>query len=322
MQYRTLGKTGIQVSEIGFGAWGIGGEMWKGADDAESLRALHTAADLGLTFIDTALAYGRGHSERLVGKFLKERKASITVATKIPPKNSRWPARPGTPLAEAFPADYIVSCTEQSLKNLDLDTIDIQQLHVWDDSWAALDGWKEAIARLKADGKIRHTGISINDHQPENALRAAETGLIDVFQVIYNIFDQSPERELLPYCERHRIGVIVRVPFDEGGLTGTIAPESTFPEGDWRHSYFRGERKAEVSRRATALKALLSQEASSLPELALRFCLHHGAVSTVIPGMRSVRNVEANCAVSDGRKLTGELIARLRDHAWDKNYYG
>lgn len=321
MQYRILGRTGIHVSEIGFGAWGIGGELWQGAEDTESLRALHAAADAGLNFIDTARAYGNGHSERLVGKFLRERKDRITVATKIPPKNRRWPARAGTPLAEAFPADYIVKCTEESLKNLQVETIDLQQLHVWSDEWADREEWRKALEQLKAEGKIRFAGISINDHQPSNGLAAAATGAIDAFQVIYNIFDQTPEDELFPYCVTHNIGIIDRVPFDEGALTGTVTPDTTFPPKDFRNSYFRGERKAEVQRRVGPLRALLGDEAETLPELALRFCLHPRAVSTVIPGMRSVRNVTANCAVSDGRILSPRLLADLRKHAWEKNYY-
>jgi len=322
MQYRPLGKTGLRVSEIGFGAWGIGREMWLGAIDSESLRALHTAADLGLNFIDTALAYGQGHSEQLVGRLLRERKEPITIATKIPPKNGIWPARPGSKLADVFPASYIIECTERSLKNLGLPTIDVQQFHVWLDDWAGEDEWKGAVEKLKKEGKIRYVGISINDHQPSNGLRTAATGLIDSFQVIYNIYEQSPEKELLPYCAQHNIGVIVRVPLDEGALTGMITPETTFAEGDWRNHYFRGTRKEEVFRRGNELTKLLGAEASTLAELALRFCLRHPAVSTVIPGMRSAKNVAANCGTSDGRKLSDGLMTSLRSHSWEKNYYG
>jgi aryl-alcohol dehydrogenase-like predicted oxidoreductase len=321
MNYRALGRTGLEISEISFGAWGIGGGMWQGSRDGESTAALHKAVDLGVNFIDTALAYGDGHSERLVGKFLRERKEKIFVATKIPPKNQRWPARSGTPLADAFPGEYIVRCTEESLKNLGADTIDVQQFHVWDDGWAGAPEWQEAFERLKKEGKIRFAGISINDHQPSNALKAAATGKIDCFQVIYNIFDQSPEKELFPYCLEHKLGIIVRVPLDEGGLTGTISPETTFPDGDWRHHYFRGDRKAQVSSRATALQALLGKDAATLPELALRFCLQHRAVSTVIPGMRTALHAEMNSAVSDGKKLSAPLLAELRRHAWERNFY-
>jgi aryl-alcohol dehydrogenase-like predicted oxidoreductase len=321
MHYKPLGKTGIEVSEVGYGAWGIGGEMWLGAVDTESMKAMHEAADLGLNFIDTALAYGEGHSETLVGRFLKERKEQITVATKIPPKNRIWPSRPGTPLSEAFPYDHIIASTEQSLRNLNVVTIDILQLHVWNDDWADQDEWKRAFAKLKEQGKVRHFGISINDHQPSNGVLAAATGLIDTFQVIYNIFDQTPEEKLFPVCREMNLGIIARVPFDEGALTGTITPGTTFPPGDFRNNYFAGERKEEVFRRTERLKRLLGIEAGSLPELALRFCLHPPAVSTVIPGMRSIRNVRANCSVSDGRTLSDSLLAQLRGHAWKKNFY-
>jgi aryl-alcohol dehydrogenase-like predicted oxidoreductase len=321
MQYRTLGNSGIKVSEIGYGAWGIGGAMWQGAKDDESIKALHRAIDLGLNFIDTALVYGDGHSEMLVGKVVRERKEKLSVASKIPPKNMRWPAHPGTPIADAFPFDHIVKSTETSLKNLKLDTIDVQQFHVWDDSWANATEWQEAIAYLKEQGKIRYFGISINDHQPSNALQAAATGLVDSFQVIYNIFDQTPGKDLLPLCQRLNIGIIVRVPLDEGGLTGTISESTTFPSGDFRNKYFRDNRKQQVAERINALQPLLGSEARSISELALRFCLHHPAVSTVIPGMRSIKNVEANCSYSDGKKLSEKMIAALQDHAWDRNFY-
>lgn len=322
MKYRTLGRTNISVSEIGYGAWGIGGALWQGSGDDESVKALNRAVDLGLNFIDTALAYGDGHSEKLVGGLLRTRKERITVATKIPPKNQRWPASPSSTLDEVFPSRYIIECTERSLKNMGVETIDLQQFHVWNDSWTDRQEWQEAIATLKQQGKIRFFGISINDHQPSNALRLAATGLLDTVQVIYNIFDQSPERELFPYCAEHNIGVIVRVPLDEGSLTGTITTETTFPRGDFRNNYFRGERKKQVVERVGRLSQLLGTEASTLPELALRFCLHHPAVSTVIPGMRRVKNAEANCAVSDGRVLSSGLIAELRGHAWERNFYG
>jgi aryl-alcohol dehydrogenase-like predicted oxidoreductase len=321
MHYRTLGNTGLRISEIGFGAWGIGGSMWLGGNDADSLRALHAAAELGVNFVDTALAYGDGHSESLVGRFVKERKEQIVIATKIPPKNGRWPARPGSLLKDVFPYDYIVRCTDRSLKHLGTARIDLTQFHVWLDDWADADEWKRAIEDLKRAGKIRFAGISINDHQPWNALRAAATGSIDSFQVIYNIFDQSPEDQLLPVAQEHGIGIIARVPFDEGALTGAIGPDSTFPRGDWRHDYFRGERKAEVAKRVEPLRALLGPEASTLPELALKFCLHHPAVSTVIPGMRTEKNVRMNCTASDGRKLSDTLVGELRKHRWEKNFY-
>ena len=321
MNYRRLGRTGYKVSEIAFGAWGIGGTQWIGARDEESIRALHRAADLGLDFIDTALAYGDGHSERVVGRFLKERGDGIVVATKVPPRNQIWPAARESRLEEVFPAAHIVSSTETSLRNLGVDCIDLQQFHVWNDRWVGLSEWQETVSKLKSSGKVRHWGISINDYQPENGLAAAGTGLIDSFQVIYNIFEQAPEDRLFPYCDQHDIGVIVRVPLDEGSLTGKIGPETTFPPGDWRNDYFRGNRKLEVKQHVDRLGFLLHDGVSTLTEAALRFCLSNSSVSTVIVGMRSVEHVEENCAVSDGRMLPSDDLLALRSHAWPHDYY-
>jgi len=147
MNYRTLGKTGLTISEVGYGAWGIGKSAWIGASDAESVKALHRSIDLGLNFIDTALAYGEGHSERLVGQLTKERSETIYVATKIPPKNRRWPAQFGVSVAETFPAAHVIACTEVSLKNLGLETIDVQQFHVWSDEWVNQGNWLEAVQK-------------------------------------------------------------------------------------------------------------------------------------------------------------------------------
>lgn len=321
MHYRTLGKTGLQVSEIGFGAWGIGKGMWIGAEDEESIRALHRAIDLGVNFIDTALVYGDGHSEELVGRVIRARSERVYVATKVPPKNGEWPARPGVPVTEVFPAGHVMACAEQSLRNLGLDVIDVLQLHVWSDEWVGQGDWLEAVERLKRQGKIRFFGISINDHEPDNALRLIETGVVDTVQVIYNIFDQSPEDRLFPACQRHNVGVIVRVPLDEGGLTGRITPETTFPEGDWRNHYFKGDRKRQVYERVQRILQDLGITADQLPDVALRFTLSHPAVSTVIPGMRSVRNVEANCRAGDGRGLPREQLEKLKAHRWIRNFY-
>jgi aryl-alcohol dehydrogenase-like predicted oxidoreductase len=240
MKYRRLGRTGYEVSEIGYGAWGIGGSMWIGARDDVSLKALNLAVDLGVNFIDTALAYGNGHSERIIGNLLKERSERIYVATKIPPMNLLWPAPDDARLSAVFPTRHIVESTETSLKNLRVDCIDLQQFHVWNDRWSTQDEWQAAIQKLKKEGKVRYFGISINDYQPENGIRAAETGLIDTFQVIYNIFEQAPQDRLFPYCRRKDVGIIARVPLDEGALTGKITESSTFPEGDWRNHYFSG----------------------------------------------------------------------------------
>ncbi|MEH7484512.1 aldo/keto reductase [Neobacillus drentensis] len=321
MNYRLLGKTGLKVSEIGYGAWGIGNTGWLGAKDDESLKALHKSIDLGLNFIDTALGYGNGHSERLVGQVMRERQETIYVSTKIPPKNRIWPAQPGVILAEAFPKEYIITCTEESLRNLGIETIDVQQFHVWSDDWVNQGDWLEAIEQIKKQGKIKYFGVSINDHQPENAIKLIETGLVDTVQVIYNIFDQGPEDALLPACEKHKVGVIVRVPLDEGGLTGRITPESQFEEGDFRNNYFKNERKLEVYNRVQSIVTDLNISVDDMAETALRYILSHSAVSTVIPGMRSIRNVERNCKVRDGKGLSIEAVEKLKSHRWVRNFY-
>jgi aryl-alcohol dehydrogenase-like predicted oxidoreductase len=321
VNHRMLGRTGLEVSEIGYGAWGIGGTLWLGADDEESLRALHRAVNLGLNLIDTALGYGNGHSEELVGQVVRERGEQVHVATKIPPKNGRWPAPDGVDPEDAFPADHVRSCTERSLRNLGLETIDVQQFHVWSDEWVGRGSWLDAIEQLKSEGKIRAFGVSINDHQPANALKLIESGAVDSVQVIYNVFDQSPEDELLPACIEHGIGVLARVPFDEGALTGTIGPDTEFPEGDFRNRYFRDDRRQQVADRVQAILDDLGIEREQLPEVALRYVLSDPAVSAVIPGMRSVRNVERNCAVGDGKGLPAEQVAALKRHRWDRNFY-
>lgn len=321
MRYRTLGRTGLQVSEIGYGAWGIGGKQWLGGDDRESLAALRRAIELGLNFIDTALAYGDGHSERLVGQVVRETGRTVYVATKVPPKNWLWPARPGIGIRDVFPYHYVLECTEQSLRNLGLDHIDLQQLHVWNPEWLPEEDWRRAFEDLKRSGKVRFVGVSINDHQPDSALELIETGLIDTVQVIYNIFDQSPERRLFPLCQERNIGVLARVPLDEGSLTGQITAASRFEAGDFRSFYFRGDRKRQVEQRVAALRRDLAGVPGELPEIALRFCLSHPAVSTVIPGMRRMRHVEANLAASDRGPLDEHVLAILRKHVWEKNFY-
>ena len=322
MRYRRLGRTNFEVSEIGHGAWGIGGNMWFGHTDRESLAALRASLDNGVNFIDTALAYGNeGHSERLVGEIVNAQDREVYIATKVPPKNQLWPARPGIGIDDVFPYDYIVDCTNQSLKNLNRDTVDLQQLHVWNPEWLDRDEWRRAIQDLKQAGKVRAFGISINDHQPDSAIGIINTGLIDTVQVIYNIFDRTPEPTLLPLCQRKDIGVIARVPFDEGSLTGRITEDSQFDDKDFRAMYFRGDRKREVDEHVRALVDDLEIQRHDLPLVALRFLLSNPAVSTVIPGMRSVSSVEMNVRAPMLGPLPGPFLDIVRKHAWDKNYY-
>ncbi len=319
MRYRKLGRTNFEISEIGYGAWGIGGIQWLGGTDDESVAALRAAFECGINFIDTALAYGRGHSEQLVGRVVREAAMPVRIATKVPPKNEIWPARPEMPIGDTFPYDHIVRCTETSLRNLGLETIDLQQLHVWTDAWVERDEWRRAAEDLKRSGKIRAFGISLSEHDPDSGLAACRTGLIDAVQVIYNIFDQTPERNLFPLCRELNIGVLARVPLDEGGLTGRITMETEFAPGEFRAEYFRGDRKRQVVEHVEALQRDLGT--ANLPETALRFCLSHPAVSTVIPGMRNVRNVRANCAVPDLGPLDPATLEMLKRHAWDRNFY-
>jgi aryl-alcohol dehydrogenase-like predicted oxidoreductase len=311
------------VSEIGYGAWGIGGNQWRGSNDEEGLAALRRALELGLNFIDTALAYNEGHSERLIAQVLRDTGAEARVATKVPPKNRIWPAKPGIGIDQVFPYEYILECTETSLRNLGVETIDLQQFHVWNPEWVGSDDWRRAIEDLKKSGKVRYFGISINDHQPDSALDAVRTGLIDTVQVIYNVFDQTPEQNLFPLVQQMDVGVLARVPLDEGALTGTVTPETQFDPAEFRAWYFRGDRKREVYERVQALRKDLAAAGVTelLADTSLRFCLSHPAVSAVIPGMRRMRNVEQNMKVSDAGSLPDKVLAVLRRHAWAKNYY-
>ena len=326
MKHRPLGATGYTVSEIGFGAWGVGGDMWQGTGDREGGDALRKAIDEGVTFFDTALAYGSGHSERLLGKTLRNeiRGGSAVLATKVPPRNLQWPGDAKKSVTDVFPAKHIAASTEQSLKNLGLDAIPVQQLHVWHDAWLDDPKWEASytqIVRLKQEGKVLHWGISINDHAPETALRVLADPIFETAQVIYNIYDRSPERALFALARKKPFGIIVRVPFDEGALTGRIRADTVFPAGDWRDGYFAGDRRAEAGKRADALAKLLGAEVAALPELALRFCLSRPEVSTVIPGMRRAEHVRANVAAGEKGALSPGMLSRLEAHAWAKNWY-
>ncbi len=316
-----LGKTGFEVSEIGYGAWGIGGKQWLGSGDDESQKALRRAIELGVNFIDTALAYGDGHSERLVGKAVRETQHRIYVATKVPPKNLLWPARPGIGIKEVFPYQYILRSTEESLRNLKVDSIDLLQLHVWNPEWLDTEDWRRAFEELRTSGKVRAVGVSINDHQPDSALELVRTGLVDSVQVIYNIFDQSPEKNLFPLAQKMNVGVLARVPFDEGSLTGNITEQTVFDPKDFRAFYFKGDRKKQVVEHVRALREDLGERKESLAEIALRFTISQPAVSSVIPGMRSVRNAESNAGVSNKGPLDAATLAMLKRHQWDKDFY-
>ncbi|MEJ7809574.1 MAG: aldo/keto reductase [Gemmatimonadaceae bacterium] len=320
MKYRTFGRLGWRVSEVGHGMWGMG--SWSGSDDDESREALAESVRLGCTFFDTAWVYGEGHSETLLGELLRAHgnthdRERLYVATKIPPLNYEWPARADAELSEVFPLDHIREYTERSLENLGVERVDLMQFHVWNDAWAHDDRWRRAMEELKREGMIGGVGISINDLEPWNALDTLRTGAVDAVQVIHNIFEQAPEDELFPLCRELGIAVIARVPFDEGSLTGTLTRDSTWPAGDFRSAYFAGGALDETLDRVEAMDRALPAGAS-LPETALRFILSHDAVSTVIPGMRRPHHVRANLAASDAGPLPAEVLRQLREFRWDR----
>lgn len=316
MQYRTFGRTGWSVSEVGYGMWGMG--SWSGSDDAESMHSLELAVELGCNFFDTAHAYGEGRSERLLGRLVQAHpEKKLYVATKIPPKNRIWPSQRGFKLEDVFPADYIREMTEKSLANLGVATIDLIQFHTWEDAWAIDPRWQDAIEDLKHQKMIRAVGISINRWEPWNALETVRSRMIDAVQVIYNIFDQAPEDDLFPLCKEREVGVIARVPFDEGTLTGNLTMESRWPEGDWRNSYFVPDNLAASVAHAMALKPIVPS-GMTMADMALRYILENKMVSTIIPGMRKEKHVRANFGASDGRHLPTDLMCELRKHRWDR----
>ncbi len=316
MNYRRFGRTDWQVSEIGYGMWGLAG--WTGSDIEEVNASLDLAVELGCNFFDTAWGYAEGKSEQILGELMKRNPdKKLYAATKIPPKNRNWPSRPEFSLDEVFPADYIVEYTEKSLKNLGVECIDLMQFHVWEDHWANRDEWKEAIQKLTQQGKVQAWGISVNRWEPDNSLETIKTGLIDAVQVIYNIFDQNPEDNLFPLCRKHDVGIIARVPFDEGTLTGTFTKETTFPANDWRSTYFVPENLNSSVDHADALKTLIP-DGMTMPEMALRFILANDDVATTIPGMRKLPHVRANIATSDGKALEDSLLEKLNNHRWDR----
>ncbi len=320
MRYRPLGSTGLSVSEIGYGAWGIGGSMWIGAQEDDSVRALHRAIELGVNFIDTARGYGE--SERIVGGVVRGYpRDDLYVATKVPPKNRVWPAPAGVDASQAFPGDHIRESLETSLRASGLEAFDVLQFHVWSDEWLGQGDWLDTVADLKKEGKIRFFGVSVNDYQPGNVIELVRSRQADTIQVIYNVFHQEPQEHLLPSCAQEGTGVIVRVALDEGGLTGRITASTTFPDGDFRNRYFGGDRRVQVEQHVAAIAASLGISLAEVPQAALRFVLAEQAVSTIIVGMRTVANVERNAALSDGPGLTAGQQEILTGHRWERNFY-
>ncbi|MDX1759359.1 MAG: aldo/keto reductase [Arenibacter algicola] len=316
MVIRKFGRTQWDVSEIGYGMWGMGG--WTESDDLLSAKSLDLAVENGVNFFDTAWAYGHGHSEKLLGDLLRRfPNKKLYTASKIPAKNFKWPAKPEYSLEESYPTSHIVEYTEKTLKNLRSEQLDLMQFHTWDDSWSDREEWQRAVEDLKKSGKIAAMGISVNRWEPENGIKALKTGAFDAVQVIYNIFDQAPEDVLFPLCAALDIAVIARVPFDEGTLTGNITKETTFPEGDWRGTYFVPENLIASAEKADLLRPVVP-EGMTMAEMALRFITMNKTVSTIIPGMRKERNVLMNTALSDGKGLPNNLYQELKGHRWDR----
>ena len=316
MHTRRFGRLGWQVSDIGYGMWGMAG--WTGSDDERSLASLHQAVELGCTFFDTAWGYGEGHSERLLGQVVRAHPdVRLYTASKIPPKNRQWPSQRGMRLDDVFPADYIDEYANKSLENLGIATLDLLQFHVWEDEWAQDDRWWRAMASLRDQGLIGGIGVSVNRWEPTNVVETLRTGQVDAVQVIYNVFDQAPEDELFPLCQELDVAIIARVPFDEGSLTGTMTRDMKFPDGDWRNLYFCEENLGQTIDRVDALRADVPS-GMTMPDLALRFILSNDTVSTVIPGMRSIAHVHSNIAASDAGPLDANVVERMRAHRWDR----
>ncbi len=316
MKYRKFGKTGWQVSEIGYGMWGMGG--WTGSNDDESMDSLQLAVDMGCNFFDTAWAYGQGKSEKLLGNLIKANKDKrIFTASKIPPKNFKWPGRREYTVDDCYPPDHIAEYIESSLNNAGVESFDLMQFHIWEDHWILDERIIKKMIELKEQGLIHAVGISLNRWEPWNGIKAVRSGLIDSVQVIYNIFDQNPKDELFPACREMNVAVIARVPFDEGSLTGTLTRDSKWPFGDWRNTYFVPENLISSVEHADALK-LIVPEGMTMPEMALRFILGEPAVTTIIPGMRKSDHVRANLAASDAGLLEPALMTELEKHRWDR----
>ncbi|HTC92562.1 MAG TPA: aldo/keto reductase [Terriglobales bacterium] len=316
MKLRTLGRTGFQVSDVAYGLWGMSG--WSGSDDQQSRQSMQLAVDLDCNFFDSAWAYGDGKSDLFLGETLRQNSGKrLYAASKIPPKNRKWPASPNDSYKDVFPTEHVFHYADLIRKNLQVDSMDLLQFHVWDDGWTEEKEFHETVSKLKRDGVVRSFGLSLNRWEPWNGIRALRTGLVDVVQVIYNIFDQAPEDELFPICRELNIGVIARVPLDEGSLSGTFTTGTKFPENDWRSRYFNPENLRLTLERIEKLKALLPGS-MSLPEMAIRYILSNPVVSTTIVGMRSSQHVRQNLALSDAGALPPELLAKLKAHRWDR----
>jgi aryl-alcohol dehydrogenase-like predicted oxidoreductase len=324
MKYRLLGRTDVSVSEIGFGAWALGGG-WGPQPEEESEAALHKALDRGVNFIDTAAAYGNGRSEQIIGRVLKERREDIFVATKTPPAPGPWPPTPYCRIEDRYPDDYLRKNLDERRRMLGVDCIDLLQLHTWTRAWNKNPRALDTLKKLQSEGKVKYIGVSTPEHDQNCVIDLMRRGYLDAVQVIYNIFAQEPVAELLPAADEHNVGVIVRVAFDEGSLTGKYRRGQRFGDDDFRSRYFAGDRidrTVERVERIQAEVAKLPPEGDyTLADVALRFVLAQPAVSTVIPGIRTVAQAEANTAASDLPPLSEELLVKLREHAWLRSFW-
>jgi aryl-alcohol dehydrogenase-like predicted oxidoreductase len=241
----------------------------------------------------------------------------LYAASKIPPLNGKWPARSAYKYQDVFPAGHVFKHADTIRKKLRADSIDLLQYHVWDDSWTDVPEFRTTVEKLKHDGTIRAFGLSLNRWEPENGIKALRTWLVDTVQVIHNIFDQAPEDKLFPVCQELNVGVIARVPLDEGSLGGKMTRETKFPKGDWRAMYFASKNLIPTLERVDKLKALLPPS-MSLPQMALRYILSYPAVSTIIVGMRKPEHVRQNIEASVGDPLDAALLRKLKEHRWDR----
>jgi aryl-alcohol dehydrogenase-like predicted oxidoreductase len=316
MKYRKLGRTGFEVSEMAYGLWGMSG--WSGSDDTESLASMQASIDAGCNFFDTAWAYGDGHSDELLGRTIANNKGKrLYAASKIPPRDRNWPPKPGAKYHDVFPTDYVLEYAGKIREKLGTDSIDVLQLHVWEDRWTREREFHDVVKKLKTDGLVRYFGLSLNRWQPENGIEAIRTGLVDTVQVIYNVFDQAPEDKLFPVCREFNVGVIARVPLDEGSLGGKMTLETKFASTDWRAKYFGPDNLPKTIKRVEALKKVVPN-GMSLPEMSLRFILGDPAVSTTIIGMRKLNHVRDNMKTSDDGPLDAALMKELKAHRWDR----
>jgi aryl-alcohol dehydrogenase-like predicted oxidoreductase len=317
MQYRRFGRIGWQVSGMGFGAWALGGG-WGEQSESDSVAALHRFLELGGNFIDTAQVYGDGRSERLIATALRSRSGHnpIYVATKIPPAPGPWPPEPYDRLEERFSERYLRERLERSLRDLRTDCIDLVQLHTWTRAWNCHPTAFEVLQAMQREGKLRAIGVSTPEQDQNAPVALMHAGLLDAVQLIYNIFDQEAQAELLPVALEHDVGVIVRVALDEGALTGKFTVDTQFADDDFRNRYFAGDRLERTVRRVARINEAVGAEEANLATAALKFALKPQAVSVVIPGMRNVAQVDANLAVGNQAPLSDALERRLRAHQW------